>query len=1254
MTESAGYRYSKEAGVLEVLTAVTLLLFTLQSAPGLTNGLALTPPMGYNTWYSHGPNIDENLIKSVADAMATNGLRDAGYTYVCLDDGWAGYRDATGQIVADTNKFPSGMKALADYVHTKGLKIGLYSTYGQLTCAGFPGSCGHVVQDADTYAGWGIDYLKYEGCSSCTPPDDPRQQAELMSAALLNSGRQILFNISVTGAAEPWMPAAANSWRGTGDNTPFFLSVLHHLDIAAAAPFLAGPGQWNDPDVLQVNSVSLSQDEQRANYSMWCIIAAPLLVSGFDSSMPLLTNSEVIAVDQDPAGIQGVCVSTNGDLEVWCKPLANDSNTCAVALLNRGTNTALITASWDDLGLRNGPAAVRDLWARAFAGNFTNSYSDIVASHAARLVKITRGVTVPLPPGGTNQLSGLNWLSTTVNTNANPIQLDQNSAGGPLQMGGVVFARGLGTTPYSSVDYLLGGVASRFQAKVGVDDAACCGSVAVVFRVRADGVKLYDSGTMTTNSPAQSLDLDISGRNVLTLETVDAGGSATNELADWAGAQIIVPGQAPAVPASLSATADTSVSLDWWAVPGSSSYNVKRSTNSGGPYQVIATTSLPGYADSSVTEDTTYFYVVSAVNGYGESANSAEVSIVSAAFWTNTLTATAQSWNNSQNWTNTAFFPNAVARPAIITASLPADQTISLTQDAIVGALTIGAPDGSGASILAAGGGTLWFDNGAAPATITQPAGSKGNILAVPINVRSDLIIINRATNPLTVLGITASTGMVTVAKGALRIGNSTPFTVTSGVTVQKRAALDLNGFDLGMQAVMVSGGGADGSGVLLSGATGGVAAVRNVTLSGDTTFAGTGDWALGGLNLVTAFGSLSSGGQAFNLTKLGTNTVTLRSVQVDPALGNIDVRQGVLSFENATTSIGQSTDVLTVWPSAGLAFRNVSNALAKTLVLNGDGVTSTLTNIEGSNCLAGSVTINGACLLNSAAGTLVLPGGVGGPGGLVKTGAGTIAIGGASSFAGNTLIQAGTLAIINSGSLGAGTNLNIAPGALLDVTGRFGGSLSLTQGCTLTGSGAVRGDFVVDTGAALAPGPGMTTMTFSNNLRLNSDSTTVLKFSKGQGTNDQVQVLGGLTYGGTLVLVNTSSNSLAAGDSLQLFNAASYHGAFQIINPALGPGLVWDTRGLTTNGVLRVVAAQLPLFNIPLLVGNELIFSGTGGQLAVAGAPYYVLSSTNVALPLAAWTPVATNFLDSSGDFMFTNSWSSGSPATFYRLQLP
>jgi autotransporter-associated beta strand protein len=299
-------------------------------------------------------------------------------------------------------------------------------------------------------------------------------------------------------------------------------------------------------------------------------------------------------------------------------------------------------------------------------------------------------------------------------------------------------------------------------------------------------------------------------------------------------------------------------------------------------------------------------------------------------------------------------------------------------------------------------------------------------------------------------------------------------------------------------------------------------------------------------------------------------------------------------------------------------------------------------------------VTLNGTCLLNSAAGTLVLAGTLNGAGSLVKTGKAEVVIGGPNSFAGKTLVQAGTLGLINSGSFGASTNVNIAAGAVLDVTGRSGGSMSVSQGCTLTGSGSVMGDFIIDTGAALAPGPGIATMTFNNGLRLNLDSTTMLKFSKDQGTNDQVKVGGGLAYGGTLVLINTGSNSLAAGDSFQLFNAAGYQGAFQSISPSLGPGLIWDTSELTTNGVLRVVTAKLPLFNMPVLIGNDLIFSGTGGQPAIAGAPYYILSSTNLSLPSAQWIPVVTNFLDNNGNFIFTNAWSPASPATFYRLQLP
>ncbi|MDB6109082.1 MAG: glycoside hydrolase clan [Pedosphaera sp.] len=513
-----------------------LALIPAPRAQAVTNGLALTPPMGWNSWYANGSGITEQTIKDAANAMATNGMKAAGYEYVCMDDGWAGYRDTNGVMVADPIKFPSGIKALADYVHAKGFKFGIYTVFGQWTCANLPGSYGHVVQDANTYAGWGIDFLKYEGCSFPNPLAHEQEQCELMGNALLATGRPIVYNMSI-GPAEAWMTNDLNMFRGTGDAAHKFDSMVRHLDFVAQTPELAGPGHWNDPDVLE--SGYFSKEDLRTQFTMWCMVAAPLLNTTYTVDLDILTNREVIAVDQDPAGVQGVCVATNGALQVWCKPLGSNGVIKAVALLNRGTNTGTITANWSDLGLPAGFASVRDLWAYAYAGNFTNSFTATIPGHGVRLLKIVPGARAPLPPPGTNYLSDLNWLSST--TNPYPIPLDKDTAGHPITMHGITYPKGLGAHAPSHIEYLLEGTASRFKCDVGVDDDGCCGIASVIFQVLVDGAKVYDSGIVTSETPTRSIDVDISGGNILTLDVLVGASDNRNDHADWANARIVVP-----------------------------------------------------------------------------------------------------------------------------------------------------------------------------------------------------------------------------------------------------------------------------------------------------------------------------------------------------------------------------------------------------------------------------------------------------------------------------------------------------------------------------------------------------------------------------------------------------------------------------------------------------------------------------------------------------------------------------------------
>ncbi len=366
----------------------------------LDNGLAKTPPMGWNSWNKFACNVSEDLIKKMADALVSTGMRDTGYQYVVIDDCWQVDRDSQGNIVPDSKRFPSGMKALADYIHAKGLKFGLYSDAGTLTCQKRPGSRGYEFQDARQYAAWGVDYLKYDWCSTGTQ----NQQASysIMRDALVKSERPIVFSLCEWGSSKPWLWAqdVGNLWRTTGDIQDCWdckrewggMGFVHILDLQDGLEAYAGPGHWNDPDMLEVGNGGMTTTEYRSHFSLWCILAAPLMAGNDIRSMSreiaeILTNKEVIAVDQDQQGLQGRRVWRERDLEVWAKQLADGSR--AVALLNRGTDEREITIKWTDIGYpENLPASVRDLWARKNLGKRTGRFSAKVVSHGVVLVRI--------------------------------------------------------------------------------------------------------------------------------------------------------------------------------------------------------------------------------------------------------------------------------------------------------------------------------------------------------------------------------------------------------------------------------------------------------------------------------------------------------------------------------------------------------------------------------------------------------------------------------------------------------------------------------------------------------------------------------------------------------------------------------------------------------------------------------------------------------------------------------------------------
>jgi alpha-galactosidase len=388
-TPAASYR----ANPVDYATLPKVQLPQLKGIP--YNGQAKTPPMGWNSWNKFQTHIDDKTVRGIADAVASSGMRDAGYIYINIDDGWQGLRDAAGALRPNPN-FPD-MKALADYVHSKGLKLGIYSSPGPRTCAGFEGSYGHEEQDARMYAAWGMDYLKYDWCSASRVWKDEDMQAayQKMGEALHQTGRPIVYALCQYGRANvgAWgRQVGANLWRTTGDirdrYDPMAKIGFAQTDLAK----FAGPGHWNDPDMLEIGNGGMSTEEYRTHFSLWAMIAAPL-IAGNDlrnmapEIMEILLNKEVIAVDQDSLGKGGTQIAVEGDILVWAKPLS--SGDYAVALFNSGTQEAKGTAAWKDFGW-SGKHAVRDLWAHADRGEVADAFSATIPGHGVVMIRVAK------------------------------------------------------------------------------------------------------------------------------------------------------------------------------------------------------------------------------------------------------------------------------------------------------------------------------------------------------------------------------------------------------------------------------------------------------------------------------------------------------------------------------------------------------------------------------------------------------------------------------------------------------------------------------------------------------------------------------------------------------------------------------------------------------------------------------------------------------------------------------------------------
>lgn len=411
-------------------TTATFLLLLIILNQGITlaqkyENLALTPPMGWNSWNKFNCEINEHVIRKAADAMVESGMKEVGYEYIVIDDCWQVGRDSLGFIVADRQKFPSGIKALADYVHSKGLKFGIYSCAGRKTCANRPGSRGYEFQDALTYASWGVDFLKHDWCNS--DGQNARESYTLMRDALYAAGRPIVFSICEWGLSKPWEWAApiGHLWRTTGDirnnwdipdakeGKVWAGGVVINLDMQQGLENYAGPGHWNDPDMLEVGNGVLTESESRAHFSLWCMLAAPLMAGNDLGNMDaatknILTNTEMIAIDQDPLGKQGFKIRDYGQLEVYLKPLAK--NEFAVCFFNRMTQPVQLEFNWKTLVLQvtqsgkplklvteierndvnfSSTYNLRDVWQKKLVGNTSTPFKSTIQSHDVVVLRLS-------------------------------------------------------------------------------------------------------------------------------------------------------------------------------------------------------------------------------------------------------------------------------------------------------------------------------------------------------------------------------------------------------------------------------------------------------------------------------------------------------------------------------------------------------------------------------------------------------------------------------------------------------------------------------------------------------------------------------------------------------------------------------------------------------------------------------------------------------------------------------------------------
>ena len=560
------------------LIFVTILL--LQGAAWATPqspALSQTPPMGWNSWNAFETKIDDATIRGIADAMVSSGMRDAGYVYLVLDDGWmAKERDEDGRLMADPKKFPKGMKSIGDYIHSKGLKFGIYEDRGKWTCQQLPGSFEHEQIDMQTFADWGVDYIKMDSCFAESNGRFSSEDYALYHKYIAATGRPMVLSISDFGnAAWAWGgKESAQLWRTSGDIYPWMDSIYHCAETSAGDRAIhpafnglwqfAAPGHWNDPDMLHIGNLKHIEEARkpignRAHFSLWCILAAPLMAgndlrSASQEVKQILTAPELIAVNQDARGVQGYKVFVDGKLEVYNKPLAD--GTTAILLLNKGREKADIRVRWDQVGL-SGKQAVRDLWARKNLGSFDDGFTAKgLGQHEHRMIKVGKpGPLLPLPSPmaldkytvtrqGETQLSDLYYIWKAHNTPAYDTSFNKQA----IVIGDRKFDKGFGVRGKSAFMFLTRGRADRFRATVALDPASKAGTTGR-FRVHNEDFfankVLWDSGKMTKDSAPREIDIEL--KDVQCLMLVFEGKEA---LGNWADARVLDEPPTPLAKAS--------------------------------------------------------------------------------------------------------------------------------------------------------------------------------------------------------------------------------------------------------------------------------------------------------------------------------------------------------------------------------------------------------------------------------------------------------------------------------------------------------------------------------------------------------------------------------------------------------------------------------------------------------------------------------------------------------------------------------